>query len=106
MLTKMCNTRSSGYPLPPYECRRGWCRRGDLVGLLGGLLGVAVSELVHLPHLDHGHLPLDHCSPLEVAQHLDLLLHYFEPYPRLELVEMLMWRKMVDLVHLETLWIP
>src|SRR5690242_3427278 len=29
MLTKMCNTRSSGYP--PYECRRGWCRRGDFL---------------------------------------------------------------------------
>jgi hypothetical protein len=33
-------------------------------------------------------------------------LHHFEPYPRLELEEMLVWRKMVDLVHLETLRIP
>jgi hypothetical protein len=67
---------------------------------------VAVLELVHLPHLDHGHLPLDHCSPLEVAQLLDLLLHHFEPHPHLELVEMLMWRKMVDLVHVVALRIP
>ena len=69
-------------------------------------MGVAVLELVHLPHLDHGHLPLDHCSPLEVAQLLDLLLHHFEPYPHLELVEMLVWRKMVDLVLMVALRIP
>ena len=43
--------------LPPYECRRGWCRRGDLVGLLGGLLGVA-ALVHHPPCLDHLHLPL------------------------------------------------
>ena len=65
-----------------------------------------VLELVHLPHLDHGHLPLDHCSPLEVAQLLDFLLHYFEPHPHLELVEMLVWRKTVDLVHVVALRIP
>ena len=67
---------------------------------------MAVLELVHLPYLDHGHLPLDHCSPLEVAQLLDLLLHHFEPYLHLELVEMLMWRKMVDLVLVVALRIP
>jgi hypothetical protein len=69
-------------------------------------LGVAASELVHLPYLDHGHLPLDHCSPLEVAHLLILLLQHLEPHPHLELVEMLAWRKMVDLVHLEVLRIP
>ena len=59
---------------------------------------MAAFELVHPPYLDHGHLPLDHCSPFEVAQLLDLLLHHhFEPYPHLELVEMLVWRKIVDL---------
>jgi hypothetical protein len=57
--------------------------------LLGGLLGVAALEFVHLPHLDHEHLPLDHLSPLEVAQLIDHLLHHFEPHPHLELVEML-----------------
>jgi hypothetical protein len=69
-------------------------------------LGLAVLELVHLPHLDHGHLPLDHCSPLEVTHLIDLLLHHFEPHPHLELVDMLAWRKMVDLVLVEALRIP
>ena len=90
--------------LPPFEYRRGWCSRGDLVVLLGGLLGVAVLELVRLPCL--GHLPLDHCPPLEVAHLLDLLLHHLEPHPHLGLVEMLVWRKMVDLVLMEALRIP
>jgi hypothetical protein len=67
---------------------------------------VAVLELVHLPHLDHGYLPFDHCSPLEVAQLLDFLLNHFEPLPHLELVEMLAWWKMVDLVYLEAFQIP
>jgi hypothetical protein len=67
---------------------------------------VAALELVHLPHLDHGHLPLDHCSPLGVAHPLDLLLYHLEPYPHLELVEMLAWRKMVDLVLEWALRIP
>jgi hypothetical protein len=67
---------------------------------------VAVLELVHLPHLDHGHLPHDHYSPLEVAQLLDLLLHHFELHPHLESVEMLVLRKMVDLMHLLALRNP
>jgi hypothetical protein len=67
---------------------------------------VAVLELIHLPRLDHGHLPLNHWSPLEVAQLLDLLLHYFEPHPHLMLVEMLALRKMVDLVFVGALRIP
>ena len=77
---------------------------GDLVGLFGRLLGVAALDLVHPPCLDHLYLPLDHCRPLEVA-HLDLL-HHLEPHPHLGLVEMLVWRKMVDLVYLEALGIP
>jgi hypothetical protein len=67
---------------------------------------VEVLEFVHLPHLDHGHLPIDHCSTLEVAQLLDLLRHHFELHPHLELVEMLALRKMVDLVHVVALRIP
>jgi hypothetical protein len=67
---------------------------------------VAVLELVHLPHLYHGYLPLDHCSPIEVAHLLDFLLHHLEPHPHLELVEMLAWRKMVDLILVEALRIP
>ena len=87
--------------MPPYECRRGWCRRGDLVGLLDGLLGV-VAFVLHPPCLDHLHLPLDHCRHLEVAHLLDLLLHQLEPHPHFEFA----WRRMVDLVYLEALRIP
>ena len=92
--------------LPPYECRRGWCRRGDLVELLGGLLGVAALVLPHPPFLDYFHLPLDHCHYLEVAHLLDFVLHQLEPHPHFELVEMLAWRRTVNLVHLEALRIP
>jgi hypothetical protein len=60
----------------------------------------------HLPCLDHCHLPLDHCPPLEVAHLLDLLLHCLELDPRLRLVEMLDWKMMVDLVLVEALRIP
>jgi hypothetical protein len=90
----------------PYEYRRGWSSRGDLVVLLGGLLGVAVLDPHHLPCLDYWHLPLDHYPPLEVAHLLDLHFHLLELNPHLELVEMLAWRKMVDLVHVEALRIP
>jgi hypothetical protein len=54
--------------------------------------------LAHLPCLYHCHLPLDHCPPLEVAHLLDLHLHCLEPDPHLQLVEMLDWKMMVDLV--------
>ena len=53
--------------------------------------------LVHLPCL-HCHLPLDQCPPLEVAHCLDLDPRPLEPIPHLELVEMLVWKMMVDLV--------
>jgi hypothetical protein len=95
--------------LPPYEYRRGWSSRGDLFESLSGLLGEAVFDPVfldHLPCLDHCHLPLDHCPPLEGAHPLDLHLHYLEPDPHLELVEMLAWKMMVDLVLVEALRIP
>ena len=99
----MCNTRSSGYPL------MNVAEDGvDRVILLDRLVdsGVAALVLIHLPHLDHGHLPLDHCSPLEVAQLLDFPFHHLEPHPHLELVEMLALRKMVDLVLVDALRIP
>jgi hypothetical protein len=54
--------------------------------------------LEHLPCLDYLHLPLDQCPPLEVAHRLDLHLILLEPCPHLELVEMLLWNMMVDLV--------
>jgi hypothetical protein len=62
--------------------------------------------LYHLPCLHFLHLPLDHCPPLEVAHPLDLHPHHLEPVPRLELVEMLGWKMMVNLVLVWALWIP
>jgi hypothetical protein len=63
-------------------------------------------ELAHPPCLDLLHLPLDHCPPLEAAHLLDLLHHHLKPHPHLELVEMLAWRRMVDLVLEWALRIP
>jgi hypothetical protein len=103
----MCDSRSSCYP--PYEYRRGWSSQGDLFESLDGLLGVAVFNPVSLDHppcLDQLHLPLDHCPPLKVAHLLDILLHCLELNPHLELVEMLDWKMMVDLVLVEALRIP
>jgi hypothetical protein len=82
---------------------------GDLVELLGGLLGVAVFDhefLAHLPCLYHYHLPLDHCPSLEVTHPLDFHLHHFKPDPHLELVEMLGWKMMIDIVLVWALRIP
>jgi hypothetical protein len=62
--------------------------------------------LDHLPCLDQLHIPLDPCPPLEVARPLDIHLHYLEPDPHLELVEMLSWKMTVDLVLEWALWIP
>jgi hypothetical protein len=95
--------------LPAYEYCRGLSSRGDLFETLGGLLGVAVFDPVlfdHLTCLDHCHLPLDHCPPLEVAHPLDLHLHCLEFDPYLELEGMLAWKMMVDLVLVEALRIP
>jgi hypothetical protein len=62
--------------------------------------------LAHLPYLCHGHLPLDHCPPLEVAHPIDLNLHCLELVPLLDLVEILAWKMMVDLVLEWALRIP
>jgi hypothetical protein len=73
------------------------------------LLCVAVFDPVFLDHLPcfHSlHLPLDHCPPLEVTHPFDLHFHELEPDPHLELVGMLGWKKTVDLVLMEALWIP
>jgi hypothetical protein len=49
-------------------------------------------------------------SPLIIVLLLRWLLlihfHHLELDPHLELVEMLAWKKMVDLVLVEALWIP
>jgi hypothetical protein len=60
----------------------------------------------HLTCLYHYHLPLDHCPPLEVAHPLDLHFHHLELVPHLELVEMLAWKMLVDLMLVEALQIP
>jgi hypothetical protein len=73
---------------------------GDLVELLGGLLGVVVFDLeslVHPPFLDQLHLPLDQRLLIMVAHCLELDLFILEPVPHLKLVEMLVWKMMVDL---------
>jgi hypothetical protein len=61
--------------------------------------------LVHLPFCDHLHLPLDQCPPLEVAHRLDLDPLPLEPFPRFELMEMLVWKMMVNLALVKTLWV-
>jgi hypothetical protein len=67
---------------------------------------VAVFDPDHLPCLDQLHLPLDPYPPLEVAHPLDHHLHCLKPDPHLELVKMLDWKMMVDLVLVWALRIP
>jgi hypothetical protein len=64
------------------------------------------ESLDHLPYLHYHHLPLDQCPHLKVAHRLDLHRLLIEPHPHLELVEMLVWKMMVDLVFVEALRIP
>jgi hypothetical protein len=61
------------------------------------------GSLDHLPCLDPLHLPLDQCPPLEVIHRLDLHPILLEPVPHLGLVEMLVWKMIVDLVLMEAL---
>jgi hypothetical protein len=62
-----------------------------------------LESLVHPAFLDQLHLPLDRCLLLEVAHCLELDLLLLEPVPHLELVDMLLWRIMVDLVLMKVL---
>jgi hypothetical protein len=66
-----------------------------------------LESLVHPPFLDQLHLPLDRCLLLEVGHCLELnlllLLLLLELDPHLELVEMLVWKMMVDLVLMKAL---
>jgi hypothetical protein len=74
--------------------------------LLSGLLGALVFDpesLDHLPCIDHLHLQLDQCPPLEVSYRLDLDPLTLEPFPHLKWVEMLVWNMMVDLVFVKAL---
>jgi hypothetical protein len=74
--------------------------------LLGGLFGEVVFDLVslvHPPFLDLLHLPLDRCVLLEVAHCLELDLLLLDLVPHLEMVEMLIWKMMVNLVLVRVL---
>jgi hypothetical protein len=63
-----------------------------------------LGSIIHPPFLDQLHLPLYRCLLLEVAHCLELDLLLLEPIPHLlELVEMLIWRMMVDLVLVKAL---
>jgi hypothetical protein len=68
-------------------------------------LGAVVFDLESLVHrlLGQLHLPLDQCLLLEVAHCLELDLLLLELVPHLKLVEMLVWRMMVDLVLVRAL---
>jgi hypothetical protein len=65
---------------------------------------VTVFDPLSPAHLPCLHLPLDHCPPLEVAHPPDL--HHLKHVPHLELVEMLAWKMIVNLVLVEALRIP
>jgi hypothetical protein len=67
---------------------------------------VAVLDPDHLPCLDHWHLPFDHYPPLEVALLFYLHSHHLELGPHLRLVEMLVWKMKVDLMHVEAPRVP
>jgi hypothetical protein len=95
MFTKMSNSRSSGYPLLNVT-------KYVIDGVI--LLKCLVDYWVRCPpFLDQLHLPLDRCLLLEVAHCLDLDPLLLEPVPHLELVEMLVWKMMVDLVLVKAL---
>jgi hypothetical protein len=99
----MSDTRSSSYPLMNIaeDGVHGVISLHRLVDSW-----VAVLDPHHLPCLDHWHLPLDHCPPLEVAHLLDPHSYHLELDPHLKLVEMLDLKMMVDLVLVEALRIP
>jgi hypothetical protein len=61
--------------------------------------------LDRLPCLGHLHLPFDRCLLLEVSHRLGLHPLLLEPFPHLQLVEMLVWKLMVYLVLMKALWI-
>jgi hypothetical protein len=62
-----------------------------------------LESLVHLSFLDQIYLPLVQCLPFEVAHRLDLDPLLLELVPHLELVEMLVWTMMADLMLVKAL---
>jgi hypothetical protein len=66
---------------------------------------VEPESLAHPPCLVQLHIPLDQCPLLEMAHCLELDLLLLELVPRLKLVEILVWKMMVDLVLMKALWV-
>jgi hypothetical protein len=102
----MSNSRASGYTLLNVT------KDGvDGVISLNCLVGSWVrwffyrESLVHPTFLDQLHLPLDRCLLLELTHCLELDLLFLESDPHLELVEMLVWKMLVDFVLVEALWV-
>jgi hypothetical protein len=94
----MSNSRSSGYPLMNVT------KYGvDGVIYLNCLVDSWVWRSVISNLLIIFISPLDQCPPLEVVHRLDLHPLLVEPCPHFELVEMLVYKMMVDLVLVEAL---
>jgi hypothetical protein len=106
MFTKMRNSRLSGYSLVDVT-KNGVDRVISLNCLVDPwvrwslILNFLIIFLVLIIFIS----PLIKCPPLEVAYRLDLHPLLLEPFPHLGLVEMLVWKMMVDLVLVEALWI-
>jgi hypothetical protein len=99
----MSNSRSSGYPILNVT------KYGvDVVISLNCLVDSSVQWYFILNLLFIFLFLINFISPLinvflEVAHRLDLDPLLLEPFPHLELVEMLVWKMMVDLMLMETL---
>jgi hypothetical protein len=95
MFTKMSNSRSSGYPLVnvtkngvdgviSLDCLvDSWVWQSLILNFLIIFLVMIIIS------------PFDQCPPLEVDHRLDLHPLLLEPYPHLELVEMLVQKMIV-----------
>jgi hypothetical protein len=104
MFTKMSDSRSSGYPLMNIT-ENGVHGMISLNRLVDSWVWQSLTLIIFLVLINFIS-PIDPCPPLEVAHPLDLHLHCLEPDPHLELVEILAWKMMVDLVLVEALRIP
>jgi hypothetical protein len=100
----MSNSRSSGYPLVDVT-KNGVNRVISLNCLVDSwvrwslILNFLIIFLVLIIFIS----PLDQCPPRKLAHHLDLHPLLLGPFPHLELVEMPVWKMMVDLMLVEAL---
>jgi hypothetical protein len=106
MFTKMSNSRSSGYPLVDVT-KYGVDGVISLNCLVDSWMmwSLVLNLLIIFLFLIIFISPLIKCLPLEVAHRHDLDPRLPEPFPHLELVEMLMWMMTVDLVLVKALWV-